>query len=252
MSVLAVRRQLALEVVADRTEAGRAVARRITELVAARPHAVVGVATGSSAEPVYAALAEAVRARRLDLGGVRWFALDEYLGLPLGHPQSYREVLRRQLVEPLGLDPRAVHVPDPTGDPATAGEAYERAIAEVGGVDLQLLGIGANGHLGFNEPGTPFGSRTHLVELTERTRADNARFFTGPGEVTPRYALTQGLATIAGARALELVAFGAAKARALAAAVDGPVHPDCPASLIQRHPCVRVTADDAAAALLLA
>lgn len=250
--MLAVRRQLALEVVADPAEAGRSVARRVAELVAARPHAVVGVATGSSAEPVYAALADAVRARHLDLSGVRWFALDEYLGLPTEHPQSYREVLRRQLVEPLGLDPRSVRVPDPAGDPAVAGAAYERAIAEAGGVDLQLLGIGANGHLGFNEPGTAFDSRTHLVELAERTRADNARFFAGRGEVTPRYALTQGLATIAAARALELVALGPAKAQALAAAVDGPVTSACPASLVQRHPCVRVTADDAAAALLLA
>ncbi|MCG2801726.1 MAG: glucosamine-6-phosphate deaminase [Cellulomonas sp.] len=250
MTALAVRRHLTLDVVPDAAAAGRAVAQRIAEQVAARPQSVIGVATGSSAEPVYAALAVLVRDWGLDLGGVLWFALDEYLGLPDGHPQTYREVLRRQLVEPLGLAPDAVHVPDPHGDPDAGAQAYERAIAQAGGIDVQLLGIGANGHLAFNEPGTPFTSRTHVTELTAGTRAANDRFF-GHGERTPHRALTQGLGTIAAARSLELVAFGAGKAEALYGAIDGPVDPSCPASLIQRHPCARVTADDAAAALLV-
>ncbi|WP_235929453.1 glucosamine-6-phosphate deaminase [Cellulomonas citrea] len=250
MSTLALRRRLTLDVVTDPAAAGRAVAGRIGELVAARPDAVIGVATGSSAEPVYTALAALVRRDGLDLRAVRWFALDEYLGLPAGHREGYRQVLTRQLVEPLGLDPAALHVPDPSGDPAVAALAYERAIEEAGGVDLQLLGIGANGHLAFNEPGTPFEQRTHVTELTASTRAANDRFFVG-GERTPTHALTQGLGTIAAARELELVAFGVAKAEALYRAIEGPVDPSCPASLIQRHPCAKVTADDAAVALLV-
>lgn len=249
MTTTAVRR-LQLDVLPDVASIGRAVAGRIADLVAERPEAVVGVATGATFESVYAALAFEAAERELDLGGVRWFALDEYVGLPAGHPQSYRSVLDRQLVAPLGLDPAAVHVPDVLGeDLETAALEYEAAIAASGGVDLQLLGIGANGHLAFNEPGTPFCSRTHMATLTVSTRAANERFFE-IGELVPDHALTQGLATIRAARALELVAIGTAKAPALHRALDGPYDPRCPASLVQRHPAVRVTTDAAAAALL--
>lgn len=249
MRTHALERRLTVEVVPDPAAAGRVVAGRIADRLAAHPSSVVGVATGSSAEPVYAALAAEARARRIDLRAVLWFALDEYLGLPDGHPQSYRQVLTRQLVEPLGLDPAALRLPQPGGDPEAAATAYERAIADAGGIDVQLLGIGANGHLGFNEPGSAFDSRTRVVELSARTRAANDRFFTH-GERTPRYALTQGLATIAAARSLELVAFGVAKAQAVQRAIEGPVEPALPASLVQRHPCVRVTADGPAVSLL--
>lgn len=181
---------------------------------------------------------------------MRWFALDEYIGLPPGHPQSYRAVLERVLIRPLGLHPTSLHVPDGgAADPDEAAEAYEAAIAVAGGVDLQILGIGENGHIGFNEPGTPFSATTHRATLTESTRRANARFFPSTNAV-PVECLTQGLATIMRAGRIELVASGSHKADAVAAAVRGPVTEQCPASILQRHPDVRVNLDtDAAVAV---
>lgn len=228
-------------------EAAGAVARRLVALVQARPDAVIGVATGSTVEPVYRALVELARQTQVVLGGVRWFALDEYVGLPPGHPQSYREVLLRQLIRPLGLAPTSLHVPDPDADPGS----YDELIDAAGGIDRQLLGIGRNGHLAFNEPGTPFDSPTHRVALTDDTRAANARFFEGE-ESVPGFAVTQGLGTIFRAREWELLAFGASKAAAVRDALAGPVSAQCPASLVQRHPAVTVSMDAAAAALLSA
>ncbi len=225
--------------------AAHAVAERLVELIAGHPDAVIGVATGSTVEPVYRSFIDIVRATGLELGGVRWFALDEYVGLPLGHPQTYREVLVHQLIRPLGVDPARLHLPDTDADPAR----YDELIQAHGGIDRQLLGIGRNGHLAFNEPGSRWEEGTHRVALSEDTRAANARFF-GPDEQVPAVAVTQGLGTIARARELELIAFGSAKARALRDALSGPVDPACPASLVQRHPAVTVSADAAAAALL--
>ncbi|UTT61458.1 glucosamine-6-phosphate deaminase [Microcella humidisoli] len=233
---------------------GALVADAIVALVQRRPDAVLGLATGSSPLPVY----EALRPHAALLRDVRGFALDEYVGLPAGHPQSYRAVIEREVIGPLGLDPARVRVP---GDdlPATgadhetslaeAGERYEAAIAAARGVDLQLLGIGATGHIGFNEPGSSFASRTRVKTLTEQTRRDNARFFTAPDEV-PLHCITQGLGTILAARHLVLLAFGAAKAEALAAAVEGPVTSSLPGSAIQLHGRVTVVVDDAAASAL--
>lgn len=237
-----------IEICADAEAAGRRVAARIAAVIRAKPDAVVGVATGSSPEPVYGALARLVD-DGLDASRVRWFALDEYIGLPLGHPQSYRAVLERVLIEPLGLEPASLHVPDGTAaDPDAAAEAYEAAVAGAG-VDLQILGIGANGHIGFNEPGTPFSASTHRAALTESTRRANARFFPDLGAV-PTHCLTQGLATIMRADRIELIASGEHKADAVAAALRGPVTEQCPASILQRHPNVRVSLDtDAAAAV---
>jgi glucosamine-6-phosphate deaminase len=233
-------------IVRDAAEGGELAAGLIARLVARRPDAVLGLATGSTPLPVWKALA----ARSLDLGRVRGFALDEYLGLPPGHPQSYRAVLQREVVGPLGLDPALVHVPGGDGGPpATAGERYERDIAAAGGVDLQVLGIGRTGHIGFNEPGSSLASRTRVKTLTEQTRADNARFFAAPDEV-PRHCLTQGLGTILDARHLVLLAFGEAKAAAIAGAVEGAVSSSLPASAIQLHPQVTVIVDDAAASQL--
>ncbi|MCC3292175.1 glucosamine-6-phosphate deaminase [Arthrobacter sp. zg-Y1110] len=211
-----------------------------------RPAPVIGVATGSSPSPLYDALAGSGR----DFTGVTWFALDEYVGLPPGHPQSYAEVLRREIIEPLGLDPRCVHVPDPHGENLQdAGTEYEGRIADAGGIDLQILGIGRNGHLAFNEPGAALDSRTRVETLTEDTRRANQRFFDSLDEV-PTHCLTQGLGTILEARHLLLIARGEDKAEALARALTGPVTPDCPASVLQLHGNVTVLADDAAAALL--
>jgi glucosamine-6-phosphate deaminase len=227
-------------------QAGEIAAELIARLVARKPDAVLGLATGSTPLPVWKALA----ARPLDLGRVRGFALDEYIGLPPGHPESYRAVITREVVEPLGMDPALVRVPGDDGGPIEgAGERYEAAIAAAGGVDLQVLGIGRTGHIGFNEPGSSLVSRTRVKSLTEQTRADNARFFDSPDEV-PRHCLTQGLGTILDARHLVLLAFGAGKADANTGAVEGAVSASLPGSAIQLHPLVTVIVDEAAAAKL--
>lgn len=226
--------------------AGELVADAIAELVAAKPDAVLGLATGSTPLSAYRALA----ARHLPLASVRGFALDEYVGLPPGHPQSYRAVITREAVVPLGLTPSFVRVPGDDGGPLEgAGERYERDIVEAGGVDLQLLGIGSTGHIGFNEPGSSFASLTRVKTLAARTRADNARFFDSPDDV-PVHCLTQGLGTILRARHLVLLAFGESKAAAIAAAVEGPVTSSVPGSAIQLHAHVSVIVDEAAGSQL--
>lgn len=208
---------------------------------------VLGVATGSTPMEAYRQVAELAKNGEVDLVPVVAFALDEYLGLPVGHPETYHEVVDRTVRLPLGLRPEAVHVPDPwTDDHEAAAAEYEREIVAAGGIDVQILGIGANGHIGFNEPGTPLDTRTHVVELTERTRMDNARFF-GSLEDVPTHAMTQGLATIAAARAVVLIATGPAKADAVAAMVEGPMGPACPASSLQLHDHVTIVLDEAAA-----
>jgi glucosamine-6-phosphate deaminase len=221
----------------------------VVSLVRRNPSAVVGLATGGTPVRLYRLLADAV-AGGLDMSGVRWFALDEYVGLPVAHPGSYRAVLHREVVEPLRLDPSLVAVPD--GDPdglPTAGERYEAAIEEAGGIDLQILGVGADGHIGFNEPGSSLGSRTRVKTLSPQTRRDNARYFGSEADV-PRLAVTQGIGTILDARHLLLLAFGAQKADITAAAVEGPITASVPASAIQLHPHVTVVLDDDAAASL--
>ncbi len=241
-----------MEVIVQATpdDVARVAADVVAGVVARRPDAVLGVATGSSPVGVYAELARRVADGRLDLSGVAAFALDEYVGLPPGHPQAYAAVVARDVTGPLRLDPARVHVPDGgAADLEAAAEDYERALADAGGVDVQLLGIGGNGHIGFNEPTSSFGSRTRIKTLTARTRADNARFFASPDEV-PLHCLTQGLGTILGARRLLLVAQGEAKAEAVAAAVEGPLTSMCPGSALQLHPRATVVVDEAAAARL--
>jgi len=230
----------------SREAAGELGAEFVARLVARKPDAVLGLATGSTPLPLWRALA----ARALDLSRVRGFALDEYIGLPPGHPESYRAVITREVVEPLGLTPSLVHVPGDDGGPVEgAGERYEAAIAAAGGVDLQVLGIGRTGHIGFNEPGSSLASATRVKTLTEQTRIDNARFFHSLDEV-PRHCLTQGLGTILRAGHLLLFAFGEAKAGAIAGAVEGPVSSSLPGSAIQLHPLVTVIVDEAAASQL--
>jgi glucosamine-6-phosphate deaminase len=229
-------------------EVGRLAARKIAQVVTRRPEAVVGLATGSSPMAIYAELAAQVRSGTLDARRVRGVALDEYVGIPAEHPESYRSVITRQVTEPLGLDPGNVFVPDGRAtDIPAACAAYEAAIRGLGGVDIQILGIGANGHIGFNEPTSSFASRTRIKTLAPQTRADNARFFADPDEV-PTHCLTQGLGTIMDAHELLLVAQGEAKAAAIAAAVEGPVTSICPGSILQFHPEATVVIDETAAA----
>ena len=221
----------------------------IEAMIRARPAPVLGVATGSSPVPTYRELVARHRAGAgpsYDL--VRVFLLDEYVGLSPCHPQSYRATIARELTDDLGLPADRVHCPDPS-DLLTAGPAYDTLLANTGGVDLQVLGIGADGHLAFNEPGSSLSSTTRLKTLTAGTRRDNARFFGSIDEV-PRHALTQGLGTILRARHLLLIASGEGKARAIAAAVEGPLTASCPASVLQLHPHATVLLDPAAASQL--
>lgn len=235
-------------IVGNAQDAGELVADAIVGLIRRKPDAVLGLATGSTPLPVYQALAK--RTAGLDLRSVSGFALDEYVGLPVSHPESYRSVITREVVEPLGLDPRRIHVPDGrTETIETAGADYERALVAAGGVDLQILGVGTDAHIGFNEPGSSFASLTRVKTLTAQTRRDNARFFDSPAEV-PMHCITQGLGTILRARHLVLLAFGAGKADAIAASLEGPVSAMVPGSAIQLHPHATVVVDEAAASRL--
>lgn len=234
----------------DADEAGELAAERIAGVIRARRRPVLGFATGSTPSSTYRALARRVREGSVAVSALRGFALDEYLGLPEGHPESYRSVIDREVVLPLGLPPGAVRVPEGAVDRAdVAARDYDEAIRAAGGVHLQLLGIGSNGHIGFNEPGSSLASRTRVKRLSAATRADNARFFPSMADV-PTHCVTQGLGTILEARGLLLLAFGESKAAAVAAAVEGPVSSGCPGSVIQLHPGVTVIVDDAAASRL--
>lgn len=223
----------------------------IAQHVAADPTAVIGLATGSSPLRVYEELGCRVASGRLSLRGCRAFLLDEYVGLPAGHPESYRQVIEREFVELVDIDGAAVTGPDGSGaDLPAAGAEYERRIAAAGGVDVQLLGVGSDGHVAFNEPGSSLASRTRLKTLTEQTRRDNARFFGDDVEAVPRLCLTQGIGTILEARHLVLVATGRHKAEAVHQLVEGPVSAMWPATALQLHPHVTVLLDDAAASRL--
>lgn len=204
----------------------------------------IGLATGATFAPVYAALED----RAPDLSGTHLYLLDEYLGLDPDDPRSFRNTITRQVCEPLRIPTDRLH--GPLDHPGTLDEAagcYESALA---GIDVQLLGIGTNGHIGFNEPGAAFSSVTRVVELSPQTRADNAAHFAEPSDV-PTHAITQGIATILRARRLVLVATGRHKANALARALLGAADPATPASAVQLHPDVHVLADRAAACLLI-
>ncbi|MCW4386061.1 glucosamine-6-phosphate deaminase [Salinibacterium sp. SYSU T00001] len=239
-------------IVESAEDAGEIAASLIETLVLRRADAVLGVATGSTPISTYRTLA----AKRLDLTRVRAFALDEYVGLEPGHPESYHSVIHREVTLPLGLSPSLVRVP---GDSLTRGadataldsaaEEYEGAIAAAGGIDLQILGIGATGHIGFNEPGSSLASRTRVKTLMHQTRLDNARFFDSLDDV-PRHCITQGLGTILEARQLVLLAFGEHKAEAVAGALEGPVSASTPGSVVQLHPHVTAIVDAAAASRL--
>jgi glucosamine-6-phosphate deaminase len=237
-------------IVSGPDEAGALVGDAVAALVADRPDAVLGLATGSSPLAVYRDLARRHAAGTLSLARARAFLLDEYIGLPRGHTEGYRTFVARELEPHVDLPPGAVRGPDVWADDLLAScRAYESAIAAAGGVDLQLLGIGTDGHIGFDEPGSSLASRTRIKTLTDQTRADNARFFTSVDEV-PRHVITQGVGTILEARHLVMLAFGAAKAEAVARSVEGPVTAMVPASALQLHPHATVVVDEPAAARL--
>jgi len=235
-------------IVRDADEVGRVAALKIASVVQRDPEAVLGLATGSSPTGIYASLAARVAAGEIDFGRASGFALDEYVGIPLEHPESYASVIERDVVVPLGMDASKVRVPDGrASDIEAAVVDYEQAIVDAGGIDIQILGIGANGHIGFNEPTSSFASRTRIKTLAPQTRADNARFFDDPSQV-PTHCLTQGLGTILDAHEVVLVAQGAAKASAVAGMVEGPLSAMCPGSALQLHRHATIVVDEAAAA----
>jgi glucosamine-6-phosphate deaminase len=223
----------------------------VTDAVRRKPTTVLGLATGSSPAGVYDDLVRGHQEGLVSFARVRAFLLDEYVGLPPSHPQTYRNVIEREFVGRVDLDPAALQAPDGQAENLThACDEFESLLHQAGGVDLQLLGLGTDGHIAFNEPGSSLASLTRLKTLTEQTRRDNARFFGGDVTAVPRHVLTQGLGTIMRARHVVLLAVGGSKARAVRELVEGAVSARWPATVLQMHPHVTVLIDEAAASQL--
>ena len=237
-------------VAASYEEMSRVAADLLAQCVREKPGCVLGLATGTTPIGLYAELVKDHQAGKLSFADVTTFNLDEYCGLEGTQPQSYRYFMRQNLFDHVDIDLARTHTPDVAcADEQEASDAYESAIEAAGGVDIQLLGIGHNGHIGFNEPGEEFSKHTHTVHLTEMTREANSRLFDSIDEV-PTSARTMGIGTIMHARKLLLVANGAGKAQIVKQALEGPVTPQVPASILQFHPDVTVVLDPEAGALL--
>lgn len=228
----------------------RRAARFVADLVRRKPNCVLGLATGTTPLGTYRELIRLHRDEGLDFSQVTTFNLDEYVGLAPSHPQSYRYFMQKNLFEHLNFDPARTHVPDGRAlDFDAHCRQYEQRIRDVGGIDLQILGVGSDGHIAFNEPGSSLGSRTRLKTLTGETVRDNARFF-GSEEQVPRLAITMGVGTILESQRCLLLALGAAKASAIRSAVEGPVTAQVTASALQLHRDVIVILDEAAGSWL--
>jgi glucosamine-6-phosphate deaminase len=227
---------------------GKEAAKFIASAIRKNPKLVLGLITGETPLECYRELVRMCERGEVDFSQVKTFALDEYLELPSSHPYSCKSQLLETLLRYLNIPHKNMHFLDASSpNPASACQAYEEEIKRVGGIDLQLLGIGLNGHLGLNEPGSPFDSRTRIVELTETTKTYLARYF---GERVPKKGMTMGLGTIMEAREILLMAYGQAKADIVAKALKGPVTTKVPASILQRHPACTVMLDKAAASRL--
>ena len=215
------------------------------------PKIVLGLATGSTPVPLYRNLVQAYKAGEIDFAKVTRFNLDEYLGIPEDHEQSYHTFMKQQLFDQVNIAPDAWHVPSNKAKSDEEAAEYDKQIAAAGGVEIQLLGLGSDGHIGFNEPGVPLDSLTHLQKLERQTIEDNARLFFG-GDISqvPTAAITMGIGTIMKAKRCLLLAFGERKADAVAAMVEGPVTTAMPASALQQHPDAWIIVDEAAAAKL--
>lgn len=222
----------------------------VAALVAARPAAVLALPVGATPRPVYAELRARHRAGGLSFARATAFSLDEYVGVARDDPRSFHHTLRDQLYDHVDLAAAHMHAPDgAAADLDAAAAGYEQAIGDAGGIDLALLGIGGNGHIAFNEPGSPFASRTRVVALAPETRAGAAAAF-GGADVVPTHALTIGVATILAARRCVLLAHGAGKAAIVARALEGPIGADMPASALRLHADATVILDAAAASRL--
>jgi len=235
----------------DEAEFDRLAADEVTRLLQQKPEAVLGLPTGSTPVGLYAELRKRYREGRISLRAATSFNLDEYVGLAPEHPQSYHAFMQEHLFGGIDLPKERTFLPEGIGDPQLAAARYEELLAKYGPIDLMILGIGRNGHIGFNEPGTSFKSGVHPAMLTQSTIKANARFFASEDEV-PKQAITMGIGNILAARRIMLLAKGASKAQAIRATVCGEMSEQVPASALQSHPDVLLILDREAAALLVA
>ena len=234
----------------DYDEMSQEGARMVADLIRRKPNCVLGFATGSTPLGLYKELIRMYKQEGLDFSKITTFNLDEYVGLPPEHPQSYAYFMWENLFKHINVDPRYVHVPHGMAKDIEEFCAwYEERIEYYGGIDLQILGIGANGHIAFNEPGSSLGSRTRIKTLDELTKRDNLRFFTNPNEV-PKYAITMGVGTIMDSKALLLLANGKNKAEAIKATVEGPITALYPATIVQMHRKAFIICDEEAGSKL--
>jgi glucosamine-6-phosphate deaminase len=219
------------------------IAQQIASLLQKNAKAVLGLATGGTPLPIYKELVRLHREEGLDFSQATFFNLDEYVGLPPEHPCSYHSYMKEHLYSHINANPKNIHIPNGmASDIGMECSAYEALIAASSGIDLQILGIGENGHIGFNEPGTPFSSRTHLVDLVEKTRNANARFFSSLADV-PRQAISMGISTILEAKRIILIANGETKRAAVNGLLYAPISPDMPATALRLHKDVTLVVD---------
>ncbi len=239
-----------INIYGTKEEAGVAAGNMIAGAVTENANCVLGLATGSTPLPAYRHLVELYEEGTLDFADVKTFNLDEYVGLDFQNKNSYHSFMQENLFGKINILPGNINFLDGKAkDPEEECERYEEAIAECGGIDLQLLGLGSNGHIAFNEPGDAFKDRCHIVNLSENTRRDNARFFKSAGEV-PHKALTMGIGTIMGAKKILIIATGKSKAEAVKKMVLGKITPALPASILRFHPNTTLLLDSDAASLL--
>jgi glucosamine-6-phosphate deaminase len=235
----------------DNEEISRQAAQLVASAVRKKPGLTLGLATGGTMIGVYKHLVQFHKEGSLDFSRVVTFNLDEYLGLSATHPQSFQYFMQENFFRHVNVDPRNTHIPDGTirGNFEQYCASYEESIRKAGGIDLQILGIGRNGHIGFNEPTSSIGSRTRLKVLSQETMDDNSNFF-APGEESPRCAITMGIGTILEAKKIILLATGAAKATAVAKSIEGPIASSVSASALQLHTEVTFIVDEQAASQL--
>ena len=241
-----------MEVVVKETpeEMSKLSAELIAEVVRRKPRAVLGLATGSTPLGTYKELIRLHKQEGLDFSRVVTFNLDEYVGLAHDHPQSYHYFMWENLFKHININAKNVHIPDGTSKDIPGWcRWYEEQIVKAGGLDVQLLGIGSNGHIAFNEPGSSLGSRTRVKTLDEKTRQDNTRFFRNMNEV-PKYAITMGIGTIMDSRQLILLANGAGKADAIRMTCEGAITAMVPATIVQLHPKATIIVDRQASSKL--
>ncbi|PID98028.1 MAG: glucosamine-6-phosphate deaminase [Actinobacteria bacterium] len=238
-------------ILSDEHEIARIAADRVEALAVRQPRFNLGLATGSSPLPLYAELIKRYQDGRISFAQAQSFNLDEYVGLPREHHEGYANFIHRNLTHHVDFATGTAHGPDGWCEDLDEGAAaYDRAIKDAGGIDIQILGIGSDGHIGFNEPGGSLTSRTHIGVLTEQTRRDNSRFFEGDIEAVPTHCITQGLGTIMEARENIMIATGERKARAVKELIEGAVSARWPATILQMHGNTIVLLDEAAASHL--